>query len=259
VGDAALRKRHPAGAVADNKRVLASGDLFIVERDALHQFHGIDPLLKTHAAQIVKSEPSEGDHRSAVERCLIQAVHQINRPWASRSDTNAKASGVLGEAGGHECCGFLMADADVLNAILALAQGFDDRVYAVTDNAEDVCRPQSIKVSTRMSDVFGLLPEISVGCGGIASFVSDGGAPRVLTEASVARLAIAVLWRTSRRKNPVVLISLICLLRLASQRAPWESSSSFAGTSSADGRAPARDNLHHLGRRVIKDRSNGNH
>jgi hypothetical protein len=47
---------------------------------------------------------------------------------------------VLGEACSHERGGFLMAHADVANTLLALAQGHDDRIYAVTDNAEDVRR-----------------------------------------------------------------------------------------------------------------------
>ena len=51
-----------------DKGMLRSSNLFIVERNALHQLHGIDALLKTHATQIVESEPREGDHRSAVNR-----------------------------------------------------------------------------------------------------------------------------------------------------------------------------------------------
>jgi len=47
---------------------------------------------------------------------------------------------VLSEARRHERGGLLVADADVANAILALAQGLDDRIYAVADNAEDVRR-----------------------------------------------------------------------------------------------------------------------
>ena len=154
MGDAAFCKRHPASAIADNNGVLGSGDLFIVERNALHQFHRIDALLKAHAAQIVEDEPGERDNRSTVERCLVQAVHQMDRARAGRSDTNAKASGVLGEACSHERRGFLVADSNVANAILTFAQSFNDRINAIADNAEQCVAPQAIKVSTNMSDVF---------------------------------------------------------------------------------------------------------
>ena len=50
---------------------------------------------------------------------------------------------------------------------------------------------------------------IRVGWGASASFVSDGAAARFLIGASVASPAIAAPWRTSRRKKPVVLFSLI--------------------------------------------------
>jgi hypothetical protein len=64
----------------------------------------------------------------------------MDRARACRPDANGKASSVLGEARRHERRGLLVADADVANAILALAQGLDDRIYAVADNDKDVGR-----------------------------------------------------------------------------------------------------------------------
>jgi hypothetical protein len=49
----------------------------------------------------------------------------MDRARAGRSDTNAKAFCVLSEASRHERGGFLVADADVANAILPFAQGLD--------------------------------------------------------------------------------------------------------------------------------------
>jgi hypothetical protein len=79
------------------KGVLGSSDLFIVKCHALHQFYGVNALLKTYAAQIVESEPSKGNYGSAVEHCLIKPIHQMDCARACRSDADAEAAGVLGK------------------------------------------------------------------------------------------------------------------------------------------------------------------
>ena len=80
----------------------------------------------------------------------------------------------------------------VLNAVLALTQGFDDRIYTVTDYTEDMCCAPSIKVSMRMSDVFSSSLRAGTGCAAIASSVSEGAAARVWADVSAARPVIAV-------------------------------------------------------------------
>ena len=87
----------------------------------------------------MEGQPREGDDGSPVERGFIKAVDQMDRSRTSRSDTDTQASAVLGEARRHERSRFLVAYANVLDAVLALTQGFDDRIYTVTDYTEDMC------------------------------------------------------------------------------------------------------------------------
>src|SRR3984885_541081 len=133
--DTALRQRHPAGPVSDDNSVLRSSDLFIVERDTLHQPNSVDALLKTHASQVVEGQPGKSDDGRAIESRFVKAIHQMDRPRTCRPNANAEAAAVLGEARCHKGGRLLVAYADVFNPILALAQGFDDRIYTVTNNA----------------------------------------------------------------------------------------------------------------------------
>src|SRR6185437_8988940 len=106
--------------------MFGSRDLLVVQRYALHQFDSIDPLLKAYAPQIVEGQTGEGNDGSTIERRLVKPVHQMDRARSRRSDTDAKTSGVLRESRCHERGGFLVADPDVANTILALTQGFND-------------------------------------------------------------------------------------------------------------------------------------
>ena len=173
-------------------------------------------MLKTHASQIVKGEAGERDDGSAVESGFIKAIHQMDGARARRADTDAQPPGMLGEARRHERGRFLVAYADIADAVLALTQGFDDRIDAVTDNTEDMGRaPIDQSFDQNVGSVQLIARGFGAGCAVIASSVSEGAAARGLTEVSVARAAIAVPRTKSRRKNLIVLISLISFLRSA--------------------------------------------
>jgi hypothetical protein len=73
--DATIAKRSPASAVANDKSVFGSSDLFVLEGDRLHQLHGINVLLVAHAPEVVKRQPREGHRRRSVHRRIIETVH----------------------------------------------------------------------------------------------------------------------------------------------------------------------------------------
>ena len=112
---AAVTKRGSTGAVADNHRVLGASDLLIVQGDALHQLGRIDALLVTNANQVMECQSGQRDDRRAVKRGVIETIQEMDGAWTCRSHANAEPSGVLGKAGGHKGCGFLMAHADIAN------------------------------------------------------------------------------------------------------------------------------------------------
>ena len=142
MGHAAIAERRPACPVGDENGVLRSGDFFVVDRQRLHQLHGVDALLVADAAQIMECQPRERDHRRAVERGVVKTIHQMDRARPGGADANAESSGMFGPSGGHEGRGFLMPNCDIADPILALSQGFDDRIDAVADDPEHVgCAP----------------------------------------------------------------------------------------------------------------------
>ena len=96
--DTALRQRHPAGTVSDDNSVLRSRDLFIVERDTLHQPDGVDALLKTHTPQVVEGEPGKSDDGRAIESRFVKAIHQMDRPGTCRPNAHAEAAAGNGTA-----------------------------------------------------------------------------------------------------------------------------------------------------------------
>ena len=76
-----------------------------------------------------------------------------------------------------------MPDADIANPVLALAEGFDDGVDAVADDAEGMRGSQEIRVSTMMSEVFSSGVNRGAGCGVTRASVSERDAaadPEVL-------------------------------------------------------------------------------
>src|ERR1700761_6087083 len=90
----------------------------------------------------MKCKPGESDHRRAVERSVVEAVHKVDRAGPGGAYTNAEPSGVFRPSRGHEGRGFLMPNCDIADAILALSQGFDNRIDAVADYSEHMgCAP----------------------------------------------------------------------------------------------------------------------
>src|ERR1700735_2163161 len=61
----------------------------------------------------------------------------MDRAWSGRCQANAELTRVLGVPRGHEGSRFLVTHRDEADLILALAQGLDDRVDAIPDDAED--------------------------------------------------------------------------------------------------------------------------
>ncbi len=136
MGHAAVAQRGPTGAIADDDRMLGASHLLVVQGHVLHQLGGVDTLLITHADQIVESEPSQGDHRRAIESRIIEPIEEVDGAGTCGSQAYAQTSGVLGKAGGHEGCSLFVPDADIANPVLALAQRFNDRIDAIADDAE---------------------------------------------------------------------------------------------------------------------------
>ena len=131
----------------------------------------------------------------------------MDRPRTSRSDTDTQASGVLGETRRHECGRFLVAYANVLDAVLALTQGFDDRIYTVTDDTKDMC---CTPIDQSFDQNVGCVQLIARGRRWLRCdrFVCFRGCGREgLADVSAARPVIAVPCRKSRRKNPVLWMS----------------------------------------------------
>src|SRR6202012_1478565 len=90
----------------------------------------------------MKCEPCEGDHWRAVERGVVEAVHKVDRAGPGGADANAKSPRMFCPSGGHEGGGLLVPDCDIANPILALSQGFDNRIDAVAHYSEHVgCAP----------------------------------------------------------------------------------------------------------------------
>ena len=65
-------------------------------------------------------------------------VHQVHRARPGGGEANAEPSGMLRERRCHEGCGLLVAPAHEGDAVLPLAQGLDDRIDPVADDAEHV-------------------------------------------------------------------------------------------------------------------------
>jgi hypothetical protein len=133
--DAAIAERRPAGAVADDDRMLRPADRLIVQRHALHQPDGIHALLITDTGEIVEGQAGQRHDRCAIEGGVVETIEQMDRTGSGRADTDAKPAGVLGKARRHEGRSFLMPHADIANAVGALAQRLDNGIDAVSDDA----------------------------------------------------------------------------------------------------------------------------
>src|ERR1700735_4102589 len=76
----------------------------------------------------------------------------MDRAGPGGADAYAKPAGMFGKTRGHEGSGLFVADADVANPVLAFAQGFDQRIDAVADDAEGV---GSAPIDQRLDDDIG--------------------------------------------------------------------------------------------------------
>ncbi len=140
MGDAAIAERRAAGAVGDDHRMFGTGDLDIEQGQAFHQLHRVDRLLEAHPDQIVEGGAGDGQHRRAVERRVIESVHQVDGAGPGGADAQPQLAAMLGESAGHEGGGLLMADADIFEPVLTLAHRLDQRIDAVADDPERVSR-----------------------------------------------------------------------------------------------------------------------
>ena len=64
----------------------------------------------------------------------------MDRAWPGRANANAETPRMLGPSAGHEGRCFLMPNGDIADPVLALSQGFDDRIDAVADDTEHMGR-----------------------------------------------------------------------------------------------------------------------
>jgi hypothetical protein len=136
----AVTKRGTAGPIGDQDGVLGAGHLFVVDRQRLHQLHGVDALLVANTPQIVKGQPGKRHDRRAVKRGIVKTVHQMDRAGAGRADTDAKAAGMFGPSGCHESRRLFMPHGDIPYLVLPFSQRLDNRIDAVADNPEHVGR-----------------------------------------------------------------------------------------------------------------------
>ena len=138
--DAAVAQRGAAGAVGDDDRMLGAGDLARYRARRPASGGRCRRPAGSDADQIVEGQPGQRDDGRAVERGVVEPVHQMDGAGARRSDADAETPGVFGEAGSHEGGGLFMPDADIADPVLALPQRLDDGIDAVADNAEDMGR-----------------------------------------------------------------------------------------------------------------------
>jgi hypothetical protein len=136
----AVTKRGTAGPIGDQDGVLGAGHLFVVDRQRLHQLHGVDALLVANTPQIVKGQPGKRHDRRAVKRGIVKTVHQMDRAGAGRADADAKATSMFGPSGRHEGGGLFMPHGDITYLVLPFSQRLDNRVDAVADDPEHVGR-----------------------------------------------------------------------------------------------------------------------
>jgi hypothetical protein len=80
MGHASVAQRRATGAVRNEQRMLRARHLFTICRKRLHQLHGIDGLLITNASKVVERQARYSHHRRAVERGIVEAIHQMDRP-----------------------------------------------------------------------------------------------------------------------------------------------------------------------------------
>ncbi len=129
-------------------------DVFHVSRthDALAEGGGVSEqpvqghiLLGEGADQVVELQAGDGDDRLAVKLGVVQAVQQVNAARSRRGYTAAELARELGVGARHEGRCLLVTHLDESDLFLALAQGFDDAVYAIARDAEYRIHPPLVQ------------------------------------------------------------------------------------------------------------------
>jgi hypothetical protein len=103
----------------------------VEDADVDKEFVERDVLLRVGADQIVVLEAGDGEHRSAIQLCVVESVEQVNASGTGGCETHSQLAGELGVAAGHERSGLFVTHLDETYFLGANAQGFHDAVDAI--------------------------------------------------------------------------------------------------------------------------------
>src|SRR5438477_6310940 len=106
-------------------------DPLVINGDIDEELVQLDVLLRARPDQVMKGEPSQGEHGLAVELGVVEAVEQMDTAGSAGCQADAQFSGVLGVTASHERSRFFVPYVDELDLILSLAQRFHDAVNAI--------------------------------------------------------------------------------------------------------------------------------
>src|SRR5438477_7485347 len=137
---ATVAERGTTRPVGHDHGMLRPCDLLIIKGDFLHQTDSVDALLVANAVQIMKGQTGQRDHRRTVERGIIKPIQKMNCAGSRRSDADAEAAGMFRDAATHEGRSLLVAYAHISDLVTAFPKRLDDRVDAVSDDAERMRR-----------------------------------------------------------------------------------------------------------------------
>ncbi|HEX3943765.1 MAG TPA: hypothetical protein VHW69_06740 [Rhizomicrobium sp.] len=134
---AAARESGAAGLFGDILHVRGAHYAFVVYADVHEELVERDVLLGVGADEVVELHAGDGENGLAVHFGVVEAVQKVDAAGSGGRDARADFAGEFCPGASHEGGRFFVPRLNESDALLILAQRFDDAVHAVARNAED--------------------------------------------------------------------------------------------------------------------------